>query len=150
MTRIRKPAPAIRARLRPILPTPCREALIQRREIRPLGPDGGMGELGQDGSEGTIPLAGFARALLARTFIIPWGHPGPGSQAWRGLKARHINPNLRHNHFRTTLIDPRNGVQEFDSPGKGERRRDRARRDPAHGQKLGLFSWGGLIPICVL
>src|SRR5262245_45812763 len=30
---------------RPILPTPCREALIQRREIRPLRPDGGRGEL---------------------------------------------------------------------------------------------------------
>src|SRR5215510_16014983 len=59
---------------RPILPTPGREALIQRREIRPLGSDGGMGELGQDGSEGTIPLAGFARALLARTFIVARGH----------------------------------------------------------------------------
>ena len=41
---------------RPILPTPCREALIQRREICPLGPYGGMGELGQDGSEGAIPI----------------------------------------------------------------------------------------------
>ena len=34
---------------RPILPTPCREALIQRREIRPLRAYGRMGELGQDG-----------------------------------------------------------------------------------------------------
>ena len=39
---------------RPILPTPCREALIQRRERRPLGPYGGMGALGQGGSQGTM------------------------------------------------------------------------------------------------
>src|SRR5215813_658208 len=58
----------------PILPTTCREALIQRREIRPLGPDGGMGELCQDGPEGAIPLAGFARALLARTVIVARSH----------------------------------------------------------------------------
>src|SRR5215470_14792302 len=48
---------------RPILPTPCREALIQRREIRPLGPYGGMGELGQNGAQGPIPLAGFAQFI---------------------------------------------------------------------------------------
>ena len=65
---------------RPILPTTCRQALIQRREIRPLGSYGGMGELGQDSSEGTIPLAGFARALLARTFIVARGHAGPCRQ----------------------------------------------------------------------
>src|SRR5215510_11410923 len=71
---------------RPILPTPCREALIQRREIRPLGPDGGMGKLGQDGSEGAIPLAGFARALLARTFIVARSHAGPCGQTRCGFK----------------------------------------------------------------
>src|SRR5207245_388212 len=66
-----------------------------------------MGELSQDRPEGAITLAGFARALLARTFIIPWCHPGPCGQARCGLKARHI--------------DPRNSVQEFDSTAKGER-----------------------------
>jgi hypothetical protein len=64
---------------RPMLPTTCREALRQRRERRPLGPDGGMDEWGQDGAEGAIPLAGFARALLARTCIVARGHAGPFS-----------------------------------------------------------------------
>jgi hypothetical protein len=72
---------------RPMLPTPCREALIQRRERRPLGPYGGMGELGQDGAEGAMPLAGFARALLARTCIVARSHAGPCGQTWGSLKA---------------------------------------------------------------
>ena len=50
-----------------------------------------MGELGQDGSDGTIPLAGFARALLARTFIISRGHTGPCGQTRGGFKACHID-----------------------------------------------------------
>src|SRR5207302_6390135 len=54
-----------------------------------------MGELGQDRPEGAITLAGCSRALLARTFIIPWCHPGPCGQARCGLKARHIDPDLR-------------------------------------------------------
>src|SRR5712691_6980618 len=74
----------------PLLPTADGEALIEGRERRVLGPHGRMGELGQDRPEGAMALAGFARALLARTYIIPWGHPGPGGQARRGLKARDI------------------------------------------------------------
>jgi hypothetical protein len=95
------------------------EALIEGREIRVLGPLGSMRELGQDRPEQAIALAGFARALLPRTCIIPWCHTGPFDQARRGLKARHIDPDLRHDHFHTTLIDPGNRVQEFDSTGSG-------------------------------
>jgi len=41
-----------------------------------------------------MTLAGFARALLARTCIMPWGHPGPGGQARGGRTARQIDPAL--------------------------------------------------------
>ena len=107
---------------RPILPTTCRKALIQRREIRPLRPYGGMGELGQDGSQGPIPLASFARTLLARTFIVARGHAGPCGQPRCGFKPRHITTNLCHALFCPALVDPRNGVQEFDGACKGEHR----------------------------
>ena len=36
------------------------QTLIQGGQIRPLGPDGGMGQLGQDGPEGAMA---FARSL---------------------------------------------------------------------------------------
>ena len=71
---------------RPILPTACRGALIQRRERRPLGPDRGLGELRQDGPEGAIALTSFARALLARTCIVARSHAGPRGQTRCGFK----------------------------------------------------------------
>ena len=49
-----------------------------------------MGELGQDRPEGAMALAGFARALLARTFIISRGHTGPSGQTRGGFKACHM------------------------------------------------------------
>ena len=42
------------------------------------------------------------------------------------------------------MIEPRHGVQEFDSTGKGERRRDRDRRGTAHGEQRWLCFPGGL------
>src|SRR5215510_2062061 len=87
------------------------EALIEGGERGVLCPHSGVGELGQERPEGAIALPRFARALLARTFILPWCHTGPCGQARGGLKARHIDPDLRHDHFRATLIAPRNGVQ---------------------------------------
>src|SRR5262245_17110095 len=119
----------------PLLSTAYGEALIEDGERGVLCPHSGVGELGQERPEGAIALPRFARALLARTFILPWCHTGPCGQARGGLKARHIDPDLRHDHFRATLIDPRNGVQKFDSTGKGERRRDRARRGTVHGEQ---------------
>src|SRR6266704_2216005 len=80
-----------------------------------------MGELGQDRPEGPIALTRFARALLAGTFVVAWGHPGPRGQARCRLKPRHIRPALRHDDFCPALVHPRNGVQEFDSACKGER-----------------------------
>jgi hypothetical protein len=62
---------------RSLLPTTCGKALIERGEIRVLGPHGSMRELGQDRSEGAMAPAGFARALLAHTFVVAWGHTGP-------------------------------------------------------------------------
>jgi hypothetical protein len=68
-----------------------------------------------------MTLAGFARALLACTVIIPWGHPGPCGQARRGRKARHSDPDFRHKHVRATLLAPRHGGQEVDRTDTGER-----------------------------
>ena len=39
----------------PLLPTTCCETVIQRGEIRVLGPHGSMRQLGQDGPEGALP-----------------------------------------------------------------------------------------------
>ena len=77
-----------------------------------------MGELGQHRPQGAIALAGFAGALLPRTFVVAWGHAGPCRQTGRGLKPCHINANLRHDDFCPTLVHPGNGVQEFDGVGK--------------------------------
>src|SRR4029434_3827458 len=77
-----------------------------------------MGELGQRRLQGAIALAGFAGALLPRTFVVAWGHAGPCRQTGRGLKPCHINANLRHDDFCPTLVHPGNGVQEFDGVGK--------------------------------
>jgi transposase len=94
----------------PRLPTACGETLIPRREISVLGIHGRMRQLGQDRPEGTVAFAGFTWALLARTFIIAWCHTSPGRQTRRCFKPWHINPDLRHNHLRSALIDPRKRV----------------------------------------
>src|SRR5262249_17725626 len=129
---------------RPIFPTTCCQTLIQCREICPLGSDGGMGELGQDGAEGPIPLARFARALLARTFIVARGHASPRSQTWCGFKPCHINTDLCPDHFCPALVDPGKGVQEFDGACKGEGGSDHGRRAVTYdGQgSPSLIGWG--------
>jgi len=83
-----------------------------------LGAHRRMGELGQHRLQGAIALAGFAGALLPRTFVVAWGHAGPCRQTGRGLKPCHINANLRHDDFCPTLVHPGNGVQEFDGVSK--------------------------------
>ena len=89
------------------------------------------GRVGSGWLGGDVPLAGFARPLLACTFIIARGHTSPGSQTRCGFKPCHINADLCHDYFCTALVDPRNGVQEFDSACKGERGRGYRRRDVA-------------------
>jgi hypothetical protein len=90
---------------RPILPTPCREALIQRREIRPLRAYGGMGELGQDGSRGCqekcvtfshlYPLPKQQHKLIEGRFPL---------RNWLGpLFGDVLQPHIQHFHDRLVI-----------------------------------------------
>src|SRR5215831_12191295 len=64
---------------RPLLAPAHRKTLIQRGEIRVLRTHSRMGKLGQDRPEGSIALAGFARALLPSTLVVARGYTGPRS-----------------------------------------------------------------------
>src|SRR4030095_10424056 len=92
-----------------------------------------------------MPFAVFPRALLARTFIIPWGYPGPGGQARGGLKPRHINPDFRHGHFCPPWSIP--GIVSKRSTARGKVRGAESARDGAlRAVAPGNGGWWGSAP----
>lgn len=70
------------------LPPTSAQTLVQVGQIHLLRLDGCMGDLGQVRAQGAITLAGLARPLFPRTFIIARGHPHRGRQATGRAKAR--------------------------------------------------------------
>ena len=93
-------------------PTRC-QTPIQSRYRCPFRTDRPMGELGSTRSQDLMPFACFAGALFSRPLIIAWGNPRPRRETWCRTKTGHVNPDLCDDHFRTTLIHARDGIQEL-------------------------------------
>jgi hypothetical protein len=62
------------------LPPASSQAMIQGRQVSPLGVRGGVGHLCEDRPEGLIARTRPAGPLLAGTFIMARGHSGPSSK----------------------------------------------------------------------
>jgi hypothetical protein len=74
-----------------------------------------MSQLSQDGSQGLIPVAGAAVALLACAGIVG-ATPTQGPHVGRRAKAGHIDPCLDHSPLRPSLADSEDRVQQSHYP----------------------------------
>ena len=92
--------------------TMCPQAVRQGRQVGPLGTSPGVGQLSQEGSQGLIPVAGTAVALLACAGIVPRGDPDPGRQVGRRAKAGHIDPRLNYSPLCPSLADSEDRLQQ--------------------------------------
>ena len=104
-----------------LLPSARREALIQGRQVGPLGAGRRMGQLCQARAQGSVAFASLPRAPLPGTLVIARCHPAPGRQLVRGLKAPHVEAPFRHQQLPPALIHPGNGVQDGHGAGKRHR-----------------------------
>jgi hypothetical protein len=96
--------------------TTCCQAVRQGRPVGPLGTSRGVGQWSQDGSQGLIPVAGAAVALLACAGIVPRGNPDPGRHGGRRATAGHLDPRLDHVPLRSSLADSEDRVQQSHRP----------------------------------
>src|SRR5215475_13285853 len=72
---------------RALLPPACGQPAEERREIRPLGMRGTVGQLYEPRPQRTVPLAGFPGAPFPGAFIMAGRDPGPRGEPPRRPKA---------------------------------------------------------------
>src|SRR6516162_11825940 len=79
---------------RAVLPPAGGQPAEERRQIRPLGMRGTVGQLHQPRPQRTVPLAGCPGAPFPGACISAGSDPSPRSEPRRRPKTTHIRPNL--------------------------------------------------------
>src|SRR5262252_4943273 len=95
---------------RALLPPAGGQPAEERRQIRPLGMRGTVGQLYEPRPQRPVALAGFPGAPFPGAFIIAGRDPGPRGEPRRRPKTTHISANLSDHHLRPTPVDARNGI----------------------------------------
>jgi hypothetical protein len=107
---------------RTLLPPAGGQPAEERRQIRPLGRRGTVGQWHEPSPQRPVPLAGCPGAPFPGACIMAGSDPGLRGETRRRPKATHIGANLGDEHVRPTPVDSRNGIQEGDRLVKGQGR----------------------------